>query len=152
MDERFAVYVDRLRDGTEELIDETVPASLFDLGEQVSDDDQVKIHGKAYLADHSLVIQVNIEATVQLRCVICNELFPFKIELNNLYITPEEEACRSGIFQFKEALREEIVLEIPLYAECHGGSCPERHSMKPYLKEGSSDSDEETQQPFKEFF
>ena len=51
-------------------------------------------------------------------------------------------AFSSGIFSFKDLLRETILLETPLVAECEG-KCPKRLDYQQFLK---NPSEQETQE------
>ena len=52
-------------------------------------------------------------------------------------------------YNFKNLLRETILLEVPSFAECEGGSCPKRKEYNKYLKESSNEqSEDEGYQPF----
>jgi uncharacterized metal-binding protein YceD (DUF177 family) len=51
-------------------------------------------------------------------------------------------------FDFREVIRENLLIEVPSFAECNG-RCPEREKLKKYFKQGDGKTDqEEGQQPF----
>lgn len=149
MDDAFKVYVDQLRDGQERLFNEVLSPDF--LGVKESDlafDKPVKLKGSAYLAERELVLHWDIDTTAIVPCSICNEPVIIPIHVSNFYYAVPLTEIKSGIYNFKELLRETIILEVPAFAECNGGSCPRRKEITKYLKDASNQTDDEGYQPF----
>lgn len=152
MNEAFKIYVDQLRDGHTEQLDEEFSPKLMN----VQDEDlkylkPIKVSGEAYMADGDLVLHLNIETQAVLPCTICNKPVDVDIAIEGVYHTATLEETKSGIYLYDDVVRESILLETPRFAECEG-SCPQRKEIQKYLrKEGASDDrppPEEGQRPF----
>lgn len=152
MDEKFAVYVDRLRSGGEEAIEESLSPDFLDIDEEeVSFRDPVEVRGKAYLAEGELVVDLDVSTNVEQPCIICGNPVKSAIHLPHCYITPEKSGYKNGIFNFRECLREEILLDLPHFIECHEGKCPERKELQKFIKkQGTESGKASTQNPFAE--
>ena len=140
MPENFKIYVNRLKGGQKEKINETGPPRSLEIEDEkeVSFPAAVQISGEAYLAEDHLVLHLNISTQALLPCAICNEKFTVPIKLSNVYITTPLSEIRGASFDYASEVREAIFLQIPLYFECHGGNCPERNALNKYLKKNSS--------------
>lgn len=153
MDEAFKIYIEQLRDGrTEEICEVHSPEFLDVQDDELQFTRDVNFEGQAYLADDNLIIHLNVEAYANLPCSICNEPVEVKIEIPNFYHLESQDGIKTGIFDFTQALREAILLEVPGFAECNG-HCPEREKIAKFLKvkpNASSESlgDDEGYQPF----
>lgn len=141
MNDEFKVYVDQLRDGHEEEIDEVFPPDFIGVNEKdLIFNDPVKVQGTAYLADDSLILHFDIETQAKIACAICNAPVEVEVIINNFYhAVPLSET--SGIFDMQDILRETIILETPQFAECNEGQCSEREKLSKYLKKSSSNDD-----------
>jgi len=134
MEEVFKIYVDQLRNGQVESFDETVKTSFLQFEEEETRfDDKMHLKGEAYLAENELVIHLHAMTHVYIPCTICNTPVKILMDLDNLYLTAEPEEYKSGIFHFNERLRESILLEMPQFAECNEGKCPQRKEIGIYL-------------------
>ncbi len=143
----FKIYVEQLRDGQTARIDEVIPAEFL----AVNDDDlkfekPVTVKGEAYLAGENLVLHLVVTAKAIVPCVVCNEPAEVEIHLGNLYHLEPLEEIKGAIFNFKEVLREAILLEAPAFAECDG-KCRKRKEIQKYLKK-SEETTEEGYHPF----
>ncbi len=139
MNEAFKIYIDQLRDGHSEKILEKLDPKFLDLHEEdLSFVDSVYIKGEAYLAEKDLVLHLDIETFASIPCSICNEEVKVAINLKNFYHSTPAAEITSGIFNFKETLRENILLMTPLFAECNNGQCPERKELKKFFRDGES--------------
>lgn len=150
MDERFRIYVEQLRDGRETIINEVIePAFLHTEDSELVFKKDVTVKGQAYLASSDLVLHLNINAEAQIPCSICNEMVPIDIKIKDLYFSEPLSEIKTGIFSFEELLRESILLEVPLFTECHGGKCPRRSELAKFMKEPGKDGrSEDTYHPF----
>lgn len=132
------IYTDRLKDGRQESISEEIPPSLMEIEEkELHFPDPINIKGKVYIANDHLVMQFDIATLARLPCMVCNEFFTLNISIKNFYQTIALTELSSPQFNFSSEIREAILLQIPQYAECHQGKCPERQIIASYLKNSS---------------
>jgi uncharacterized metal-binding protein YceD (DUF177 family) len=147
MDDAFKIYVEQLRDGHIEKIDEVFPSDILGVHEKDLDyEDDVLVKGDAYLAEENLILNLSISTFAILPCTICNEPVRVKVEVNRLYHAIPLEEIKGGVYSFKELVREAVILESPVFAECEG-KCPRRQELARYFRkkvppsEGPSDHD-----------
>ncbi|MEC7838523.1 MAG: hypothetical protein VX777_00635 [Chlamydiota bacterium] len=151
--EAFKIYVDRLREGKVECIDETFSSDFLD---QNSDDlsfsDPVKVGGEAYIVDNELVMRLDVQTVATLPCSICNEPVKVPVDLNGIYHVESLDDIKSGVYMFDKALRETIIIDAPRLTECTNGKCPKREEFADYLSKdkaaGQKVDDEDGYQPF----
>lgn len=151
MNEAFKIYIDQLKDGHSEQIAETFSSKFLDVQEDdLSFVDPVNVKGEAYLADNDLVLHLDINTLATIPCAICNSEVKVPVQLNGFYHTVPEDELKSGIYNFKEMLRENILLSTPLFAECNNGKCPERTELKKFFRDTDSpnNSGEDGYRPF----
>jgi uncharacterized metal-binding protein YceD (DUF177 family) len=132
------IPIEHVKEGKSVALDHIYDPVSLDLGDKdLTFDSAITLKGTAYLAEDHLVLQLNISGAAFLPCLVCNK--PVKIPFNhkNLYITKPLTDVHAGRFDFKDELREAILLEFPSFAECEEGSCPERTSIECYLKHPS---------------
>jgi uncharacterized metal-binding protein YceD (DUF177 family) len=146
----FDIYIERLRGGKTLEIDEVVDPSFIDVKEaDLSFQDPVVLKGQASLAEGALVVHLHVETYAKVPCSICNQEIKFNIKLDDLFIVEELINIKSGIFNFKDDLREEILLEVPPTAECNEGACEDRASVAKFLRKKTVDAaNAPTYQPF----
>jgi uncharacterized metal-binding protein YceD (DUF177 family) len=144
MDDRFKIYVDRLRDHDLK-IHETFKPDFLDVKEEhLKFSYPVALKGEAYLADDTLVMHLNVATEAEIPCSVCNEMTKVEIAIPEFYLAVPLNEIKGGIYDYSEALREEIVLAVPQFAECSGGTCPQRKELEKFLKKpGENDSPEE---------
>jgi uncharacterized metal-binding protein YceD (DUF177 family) len=140
MDDLFKIYIEQLRDGQERKIDESFPPDFLDIHERdLEFKKNVKVKGHAYIAEDELVLHWSIWTEALIACSICNEKVPIEIKLEDFYHSEPISDIKGGIFNFKDLLRETILLEVPPFAECNHGNCPKRKEVSQYLKDPSKD-------------
>lgn len=143
MDDSFKVYVEQLRDGQEQKIHEVYSPEFLEVSDNdLSFEKDVRLDGIAYTADDELVLNWEVRAHALLPCRICNEKVSVEIHLKNFYHCEPTSDIKTGIFNFKELLRETILLEVPPFAECNEGDCPQRKEVSKYLKQEEEKTDE----------
>lgn len=150
MDDRFKIYVEQLRDGHTEVINEVFPPDFLEVqDEYLKYSNAVSVTGEAYLADNDLVLHLNIETKAQLPCIICNESVTVPIEIDSFYHTEPVSSVKGSVFNYKKVLREVIILESPPRAECKG-NCPHRKELNKYFAReiGKEKNPEEGYHPF----
>lgn len=149
MDDVFKIYIEQLREGNIEKIDESFPPEFLDVHDKDLDyQDPVVVRGEAYLAENELILHWNISTKAVLPCVICTEPVKIDIKVQGYYHTVPLAEIKGAIYNFKAALRDLIILETPAFAECEG-KCPRRKEVAKFLKkESPQGKDEEGYHPF----
>lgn len=133
-DDTFKIFAHRLKDGQQEKIEESLSPAFLDIREvDLEFNGPVLVNGWAELSDKTLILRLEIEAEASMPCDICNKSVQVKISIPHFYHTEDPENIRSGVFNFKELLREEILLMIPKKVECCPEGCPERELVAEYL-------------------
>lgn len=141
------IFVDQLKLGKVESIDQVLAASFLDVNDRdLSYGPEVHVHGEAYIAEDELVLHLDISAKAQIPCSICNEPVSVPVEIKRLYHVEPLENIRHGIFDITEVVRENVLVETPAFAECHNGHCPQRQALEKYFKKEPSSSEEEEQE------
>lgn len=151
MDDEFKIFVEQLREGNEQTIQEKLTPDFLDIQDkELIFDKEVELTGKAYLAQDELILYWNIYTTAKIPCPICNEMVNFSVAIENFYASEPLDEIKTGIYNFKDLLRETILLEVPLFMECQGGKCPKRKELAKYLKQPTDQvtNQEEGYQPF----
>ncbi len=154
MDDAFKIYVEQLRKGHVEKLEETFPSDFLDVHEsELRFPGPVTLKGEAYLANEDLVLHFDVSYSVELPCAICNQPVQQEVAIRGHYHHVPLTEVKGAVFNFREPLRELILLEIPLFAECHGDEegCPERKVIARYLKESSSEIVEEEEEGYQPF-
>jgi len=150
MEEQFKIYVDRLREGQVENIQENIAPASLNLEEEQEVDFQgdIGVEGEAYIANDTLILHFRIEAHCIVPCTICTEPVPTEIIVSDLYHAEPLQEIKGGIFCFKDLVREVILLEVPDRTECEG-NCPQRKEIERFLKkEDEKEKEEEGYHPF----
>lgn len=130
------IYIDRLKDGRTEKIEEVMTPDFLDVHEaELTFSDPVSFSGDAYLTDDHLIIRLEIKTLAQIPCSICNHSVTVPIEIKDFYTAEPIKEITSACFDCSEILRESILLQVPAFAECDGGKCPERQNIKNFLKQ-----------------
>ena len=151
MNEDFNIYVDQLRDGEVKAIEEHFSPSFLDIHEDdLAFEKEVIVNGEAYLADQELVLHWSVETEARVACSICNDKVSVPLVIEGAYQSISLAEIKGAVYDFKELLREAILLEVPSFVECHGGSCPKRQDFRKYLKQESPEtaSGEDGYRPF----
>jgi len=144
----FKVYIDRLHSGKTQRVEALFSPGFLDVNEEsLRFEKPIRVHGEAYIAEEDLVLHFSVTAEALMPCSICNEMTPIEISLPSFYEAVPLDEIKGAIYDFRECLREEILLQIPHTAECHGGSCPKRKEMAPYLKAEAAEEND-GYQPF----
>lgn len=134
MDEPFKIYIDRLRGGANQVIDAELDPSFLEVDEpDLSFPEPVQLNGDAYLTDEHLIIHLKALTRARRLCAICNQPTLIDVAAHNFYHTEMIQDIPSAVFDFREVLREALLIEIPLIVECNKGKCPERASIAPFM-------------------
>lgn len=149
MSEPFKIFIRSLEEGQTEKLSFDAEPDFFDIQEKdLQFTDPVHVKGKAYLTDDHLVLQLSANTVATLKCSICNGPCKVPLAIENVYFTEPLQEIQNGAFNFQETLREALLLEIPNHAECADGACPERTSMKSFMKEESQEKKDDVYFPF----
>ncbi len=128
------IYVDRLKEGATEKIEERLDPSFMEVAEESLIFEQpIELKGLAYLASDHLIVELAIETSALLPCIICNEKITLPLKLKNFRFTVTLSQIRSGVYDYGEQVREAILVEVPRFFECTGGHCPERENISKYF-------------------
>ena len=138
------IYIDRLKEGQEDIFEGTTSTSF--LGTDPVFQETLSLSGKAYVTGDHLILKLQASTAAWIPCSICNELTLVPITLTNFYHAESTKDIPST-FDFTELLREDILLQLPLFTECNG-NCPERTTVEKFLKKPTSESAKNAQFPF----
>ncbi len=144
----FKILIDRLKGGHTQKIEEGLNPSFLGPEEQeLRFCIPVKVQGEAYLTDDHLIIHLKAQTRVSMPCAVCNQMIEAELKVDNFYYTKAVEEIPSAVFDYSDALREALLIELPKTVECNGGKCPERVTMEPFLR-SKTRSDKTTYFPF----
>lgn len=133
-DDRFKIFVQRLKDGEVEAISESFEPAFIDVEEdELSFSSPVEIEGEAFVSGENFILRLAVQTEANMQCSICNEQVSVPLKVPPFVHTQKIVEIKSGLFQMEELLREAILLQIPSRAECNEGNCPERESIKVYF-------------------
>ncbi len=148
MKEKLKIYVERIREGNIETIDEKLPPDFMENKEQdVSFKSPIEVAGEAYVTDDFLLIRMSIKTEAVLTCALCNEQFCFPIDIEDMIQEEPLEEIKDGVYDLLPLIRETIFLEIPFYPQCGITACTRRKEIEPYLKK---ERPAEENSPFKD--
>lgn len=134
----FEIFVDRLRAGKVHPILGPLDPSFLEVVEpDLQFSEPVQVHGEAYLTDSHLIIHLKAATKARMPCTVCNQMIPVDLRVDHFYHTQPLNEIPSGVFNFREQLREAILIELPKYVECNGGKCKEREALTPFLRSKS---------------
>lgn len=148
MDETFKIFIEQLKSGGIEKIEITCAPDFLGVAEDaLRFKHPIQVNGETYLADETVVLHFNTTTVAMISCSICNAPVETSIEVANFYHMLPLEEIKNGCFNFQEVLREALLLEVPLFAECSNGHCPQRKEIAKYLKSPTR-KDSDGHQPF----
>lgn len=146
--EDFRIHLERLREGQQIAIEENFSPDFLDVHEkELAFQKPVSINGEAYLAGDALILHLKLLTFATIPCSICNEPVDVKISIDNFYHAEPIENVKGGVFDYREALREAVLLEIPAFVECQG-KCPSRKEIKKYLTKPGKSKEDGSYHPF----
>ena len=135
MESPLKIFTEQLRTGKRQEIEHVLPSDFLDIHESdLIFQTSIAVKGEAYTADEDLILQLSAHTEVKLPCSICNEMTFVTLKTEEIYHTLPLRALKSTIFDFTDLLREEIVLLIPHFVECHQGKCPERPHVAKFIR------------------
>lgn len=129
------IFIDRLKDGHIEKFSGELSTDFLQIKEEeLTFTAPITLKGEAYLAIDHLILRLHIETKLSMPCSICNHPTELKVNVPDFYHAAPLSEIRSSIFDYTEALREDILLQVPQFIECNNNKCPERENIKVYLK------------------
>lgn len=145
----FKIYVEQLRDGHSEQIEEAYAPNFIGVDEkELAFRDPVKVSGTAYLAGDALVLHLDLTTFATIPCCVCNEPVKIEISIPEFYHMEPLEEIKTGIFNCEELLRETILLQAPAFAECNQGKCHNRKEIQKYLAKAKQEKGKDEYHPF----
>ena len=111
---------------------------------------------RAYIIEGELTIEGDFQAEFELECSRCLKSFVFQVKLQAHELTENLENPTEA--DLTQALREDILLALPVYPHCEEGKIPRKcpaegkfeTSGRAPLEAGSADSDAEAPNPWAE--
>jgi uncharacterized metal-binding protein YceD (DUF177 family) len=133
--DQFKIYVNRLNNGQAQNHAEVLPPDFLEVQEEALNfKENIHISGTTYLADDHLVSHLDIEATAFIPCSICNEPVRIPILIKDLYLSKPLDDIKGAIYDLADDIRESILLQVPQFAECNKGQCPNRPFIQQFLE------------------
>lgn len=147
--EGFKIHVEQLRHGITEKIHEEFTPEFIDVHEEGLDfQDPVFVEGEAYIAEHELILCLNVSTFAMVPCSGCNEPVKVEVQIPKLYAAEPLENVKSGIFSMDALIREAIVLEAPQFVKCGQTVCLKQKEIEKYFHHAASPEDEDHYRPF----
>lgn len=129
----FEINTDLLKVEKELKFDEKLSFDFLDIHEkELIMNSDVCVKGSFYLADNFLVIKLFAKTQYQKPCIICNDFITLDL-CDDFYHSVPMEEIKGGVYDFKEELRNSLLLKIPQFAECNEGNCPQRKNLEKYI-------------------
>src|SRR5262245_26778924 len=129
------VYIERLREGKVEWIEEKIDPVRLDIQEEgLICKEPIDVTAEVYLVDTWLIVKMSFSACVMLSCSFCNEPFVFPIEVKDVQFEETLEEIHGAVFDLLPLIREALLLEIPFYPQCGHTVCRNRNEVEKYLK------------------
>lgn len=123
MNDSLKIYIDRLKDGHIEKIDESIdPCIIFADVTDIQFSGPIRISGDVYLADGEIIFLLDIHTQIVMPCSVCNENVAVNIDIIKVYNVLEMASVKGSVFDMRDMIREMVLLEVPTFVECHGQS------------------------------
>ena len=136
MDDRFKIFVERLKTSGPERIQERLPPAFVEIEEEgLLFEQPIEVNGEALVAGALFILSASLTTVVKMPCAICNTLCDVPLHVERVEHVENVDAVRSGVYNVAPLFREALLLELPARAECEG-SCPARAEMQSYLSKG----------------
>lgn len=134
MSDEFKIFVHRLKNGQKEIIKENLSPDFLGIHEaELGFEVPVRISGEAELANDTLILRLSAVTEVSMPCAICNQSIQVPVSVEDFCHTIGVAEIKGDVYNFKEILREEILLALPQRVECNQGNCPERKTIAKYF-------------------
>jgi uncharacterized metal-binding protein YceD (DUF177 family) len=131
----FKIYVSRLNNGQTHEYEESVSPDFLDVRDNfLKFQENIHVTGSTYLADDHLVSHLCIDAAATVPCSICNEPVRIPIVIKDLYLSTPLTEIKGVIYDLSGEIRDSILLQVPQFAECSEGQCPQRSYIEQFLE------------------
>ena len=135
--EQLKIFTEQLKDDHREKIDASLSPEFLDLHEkEIKTSSPIVVKGEAYVVDDLLMLSVSIKTEVEMPCSVCNAAVRVPVQNKDIFISIPLSELPSSIFDCSDLIREEVLILLPQFVECKKGACPERQTLKSYLKTG----------------
>ncbi|EPP34733.1 hypothetical protein CP10139811_0523 [Chlamydia ibidis] len=132
------LYLYRLKlPGETEAIDYSISPDLIrEDGEQELFSSPISVCGNLERIDsEQWILSLDISTELGLRCSICNIGFLFPVVVRGICRLIHFDEVKSGIFDCRHLIRQELLLESDCFQECDKDGCPERKNIVQYLQD-----------------
>ncbi|SFZ99599.1 Uncharacterised protein [Chlamydia abortus] len=132
------LYICRLKlPGEKEVIKYSLsPASIRESGEEELFSSTIDVSGSLEKIDsEQWILSLNIATDLGLRCCICDKSFLYSVHLMDVSHLICHEDAKSGVFDCKDLIRQELLLESDHFQECNKEGCPERGNIVQFLED-----------------
>ncbi len=148
MAEPFLIYLNQLKDGAVQKFDISLPSDFLNISEpELAFPDPVSIKGEAYLAEEDLILHFDASTSGRMPCAACNQMTPFPLAVKGFYHTESLAEVSDLTFDFRPAVRDALLVDLPQIAECKG-KCPERAALAKFLKKETAKDETTAHFPF----
>ena len=118
MNEDFLINIDQLRKTGNLSLNMTLPSDFLELEEsELHFGAEIVLQGEAYVVDERLILHLDMIVPAILVCTICSGDAHKDVKIDNFYHVEETKKLKSTIYDFSNVLRQEILLEVPQFAE-----------------------------------
>ena len=145
--ERLELHLDQLQGM--EVKEFTIQAKAAFLGEEEGYCwmDPVVCHIRAQRTSEEVILWCSATLSYSRHCSCCEEPLIQQLMVRDAVCTLDAHAVRHGIIDLAPLLREELLLELPLFSDCGDRCCPHRQSLTGCLKK--QPAAEEQHYPFR---
>lgn len=133
----FKFYVYRLKlPGEKEIASFSLePEKFRDKGEEEIFPSVVKVEGSLERIDYEhWMLILNMSTHMGARCCVCDKKFLRFVELFDIHHPLHRDDVKSGIFDCRELIRQEFLLESDCFWECAETGCSEKEEVVRFLK------------------
>ena len=135
-DDNVKFYLHRLKfPGDRKDIHASIPPQVFCDSEEEGMCSPVEIRGSLEIVSgEQWFLSLEISTILSLRCRICDAPVEWPVQgivIQQLIHCSDE---RSGVFDCRDLIRDELLLEGDRFQECQEGGCPAREFIKNFLK------------------
>ena len=139
MEQELKIFIERLEPQTEYPLSHSLAPSFLQIEEkELIVTAPVDVKGKVFLTDHTLIFHLSCKTAIHMPCSICNKMQVFFLNSTETIHSFDLEELRESTFDYSFLVREDLLLQIPQFAECNEGKCSERESLSSYIKKSPS--------------
>lgn len=131
------LYICRLKlPGEKEVISYSLnPELIREVGEEILFCSPICVNGSLERIDHEFwALSLNVTTELGMRCCVCDEFFLHQVEIKDISHFIHYEDSKTGVFDCKQLIRQELLLECDHFLECQSLGCPKREVLSDFLK------------------